>query len=142
MKPKTGTDPRSSGFTLVELLIVIAIIGVLAGIAVAFMSASRQSAYNISAEHDLKEFVIAQEAYFNENLKYVGSPGESTRNDGNPSDFTVGDLRLTKGVIVTVTGGDPLHPYEDSDPYTAESRHEDGTKTYEYSVKTNLIVEK
>ena len=142
MKTKQTANNRNSGFTLIELMIVIAIVGILAGIAVMVMNSSRQSAYNISAKHDLKEFLIAQEAYFNTHQIYVGSPGQTTRNDGNPSDFTVGDLMLSKGVIITVVSGDPNNPHKEGDPYTAEAKHEDGEIVYQYNVKDSTIFEK
>jgi len=141
MKVKKNGYPES-GFTLIELMIVIAIIGILVAIGALFMQSSRQSAYDISAKHDLKEFVIAQEAYYNDYQRFAGSPGQSVRNDGVASDFTVGDLTLSPGVIITVTSGDPDDPYNQSDPYIAESRHKDSVKKYEYNFGVNVIVAK
>ena len=52
------------GFTLIELMIVIAIIGILAAIAIPQFSKYRQRSHNSSAEADLRNAVTAQEGYF------------------------------------------------------------------------------
>ena len=52
------------GFTLIELMIVIAIIGILAAIAIPQFSAYRTRSYNSAAQADLRNAATAQEAYF------------------------------------------------------------------------------
>jgi len=58
---------NQKGFTLVELLIVIAIIGILAAIAIPQFSAYRTRAYNTSAKADAKNAYTASQAYFSDN---------------------------------------------------------------------------
>lgn len=60
-----------AGFTLVELLVVVAIIGILAAIAMQAMSRYRQQAYDAAAIHDLANAVKAEEAYYATNEVYV-----------------------------------------------------------------------
>jgi len=55
---------NEKGFTLIELMIVIAIIGILAAIAIPQFSKYRQRSYNAAAADDLRNAATAQEAYY------------------------------------------------------------------------------
>ena len=61
------------GFTLIELMIVIAIIGILAAIAIPQFAKYRTRAYNSAALSDLKNFQTDMEAYYSENQEYPTS---------------------------------------------------------------------
>ena len=61
------------GFTLIELMIVIAIIGILAAIAIPQFSAYRTRSYNAAANADLRNAATAQEAYYVDFQSYATS---------------------------------------------------------------------
>lgn len=70
-----------SGFTLIELMIVIAIIGILAAIAIPnFMSYQKRS-FDATAQSDLKNAMTTQEAYFQAYENYADS-NTKLRNSG------------------------------------------------------------
>lgn len=58
--PATSTQSKQqSGFTLIELMVVIAIIGILAAIASAQLIQYRQRAFDKSAQTDARNFLTA-----------------------------------------------------------------------------------
>ena len=55
---------NQKGFTLIELMIVIAIIGILAAIAIPQFAAYRKKSYNAAAVSDMKTAKTTLEAYY------------------------------------------------------------------------------
>jgi len=61
---------NKKGFTLIELMIVIAIIGILAAIAIPKFSEYRRKAYDSAALSDLKNFRTDVEAFYADHDRY------------------------------------------------------------------------
>jgi type IV pilus assembly protein PilA len=66
--------PFRSGFTLVEVLIVMVIVGILAAIAIPKYTATKQRAYFAVMRTDLRNLATAQEAYFQSANQYYDGP--------------------------------------------------------------------
>jgi prepilin-type N-terminal cleavage/methylation domain-containing protein len=65
---------RHTGFTLVELLIVVVIIGILAVIAIPKFSNTKGKAFSAAMKSDLRNMATAQESYFYSNDIYTTNP--------------------------------------------------------------------
>ena len=65
------TDQRS-GFTLIELIIVVVVIGILATIAIPKFSAMRTKSYIATVTSDLKNLASQQEIYLSAEYTYTG----------------------------------------------------------------------
>jgi type IV pilus assembly protein PilA len=115
---------NEKGFTLIELMIVIAIIGILAAIAIPQFSAYRARSYNAAAMSDVRNMMTACEAYFVDwdayptgvpsvvfsNYGYVPSAGVTVTADisGGTTGYTIPETyNLSAGaqaVTYSVTG--------------------------------------
>jgi len=67
------TNRGQRGFTLVELLIVVVVIGILASIAIPKFTAVREKAFKAAMMSDLKNLASQQEVYHNDFFTYAGT---------------------------------------------------------------------
>ena len=111
------TPNNQKGYTLIELMIVIAIIGVLAAIAIPQFSAFRKRSFDSAAKADARNLATAVEAYYVDRNTYVTSLNTLK---SSPYAFV-----QSRSVVVGVTGG--------AENYTITAFHSAGDKTYSLS---------
>ncbi len=85
-------EPADEGFTLVEMLVVIIIIGILAAIAIPVFMSQRERAYDSVMKSDIHTLAEFEEAYLIKAGTY-----------GSFSDLTAGDLGMRTSPLVTLT---------------------------------------
>lgn len=79
---RVNRDRRRAGFTLVELLVVIGIIGLLISILMPALSKARQAAWAATCQSNMRQIGMGFSIYANENSGQIPDPG----NDGDPLD--------------------------------------------------------
>jgi Tfp pilus assembly protein PilE len=95
-------------------MIVIAIIGILAAIAIPQFSAYRKRSYNSAAQADVRNLATAQEAYYVDESTYSGNIGRLS--GSNYGYYQSGNVTVTAGA--------------DTSNYTVTGYHGSGDKTY------------
>jgi prepilin-type N-terminal cleavage/methylation domain-containing protein len=116
------------GFTLVEVLVVVLVIGILAAIAIPRYSGSKDKAYVAAMVADLHNAAIYEEQYASENHAQYFS-GTAT------ADVPVEGFRASKDVTVTLTATNILGSRISE--FTAVARHTRSKESCE--LRTGII---
>ena len=136
-----GREDR--GFTMIELLVVVVIIGILVAIAVPVYLNYRKGAANKSAASDVRGAITAIEQYYTENANsYPLAAGAGKENDAAGEDLTIG----AASEKITVSPGNRVYYKNNSTgaqtTYYICGYNEDGNQAYIYNSSSGGSVKK
>lgn len=94
------TRQNEKGFTLIELMIVIAIIGILAAIAIPQFSVYRMRSYNSVVLSDLRNTALAEEAYYTDNKSYTSDQGRLAGNYASKGVVQISSASETSYILI------------------------------------------
>lgn len=69
---------KNKGFTIIEIMVVVAILGILSAVAIPLYNAYRDRAKQVEAEEQLMTIAAIEEDYFNSFRKYLKGSWEDT----------------------------------------------------------------
>ncbi|WP_432829929.1 prepilin-type N-terminal cleavage/methylation domain-containing protein [Dactylosporangium sp. CA-092794] len=128
------------GFTLVELLVVVVIIGVLVAIAVPMYLNYRKGAANKSAESDVRAAVSAVEQFYTENgNKY---PADAHAEDGANVTFAALATGASPQTATLSPGNSMQYKNKGDGSYRICAQNADGKDVYIYDSATGGSVKK
>jgi len=118
-----NTVQNEQGFTLLELIVVVAVLGILMAIAIQQFSLYRSRATDAAMRSDLKNAALAMESYYGEFLDYPASVNA----------LRLVGYRNTNGVTLTINVSSPSS-------FTLNAATPNGTQpSFTFDSSTGLI---
>jgi prepilin-type N-terminal cleavage/methylation domain-containing protein len=105
--PRIPRFKRAHGFTLIEILIIIAILGILAVIAIPQFISYRSRAIDAQMKSDLRNAAVTIESYFTKRSVYPASIDEVYALDFQPTDGVTLTLTIVTPNSYTITAAKP-----------------------------------
>ncbi|MCI5066128.1 type II secretion system GspH family protein [bacterium] len=117
---------EKNGFTLVELLVVMTIVGILTAVALPEYTAYRARGFDLRALSDLRNVSIAEEAYFLDTEQYLSCEMEECA-------LLPGVSGLSQGVTLDMIAS--------ATAFTGKAQHPQGSgRTYHWDSATGGLV--
>jgi len=148
---KLTRKKNQKGFTLIELMIVIAIIGILAAIAIPQFAAYRMKSYNSAALSDVRNFNTSQASFFADWQVFGGAGGAADAVQTGPSIPGTHEINGTEASGATrlldyglgrgVTVGCRVNNYAAGlgTNFTAEAKHLQGDTPFAVDSDTSAV---
>jgi prepilin-type N-terminal cleavage/methylation domain-containing protein len=116
----------SAGFTLVELITVVAIIGILSKISMMVFLSYRTRTFDTSAKEDLRNIVTFQEAHYSDSEEYVPCGNTAACQTALPN------FKASNGVQMRVN-------VMNGTRFVATAFHDAGDRTWRYDSSLGTI---